>query len=565
MRRLFTTLSFLAAVLALSRCGFREQEAPEPAGGRPFTLVASPGETKTVNDGLSTKWEQDDPVSVFHAPSGGAAYKADGIFTIDNPETGHATGTITELSQGLYDWYLFYPGDSSYGGKSPGGNAVIPAAQTQSEYGSKAHLAGPGFPLGGKAEKVAWDAVPSVTLQPLAAVVKVHVTNAQATPARVTAVSFTAPEAVAGNFSVSWDGVFSATGENSETVTAAVAGGLLAQGESADIYLGIKPFQAAAGTTLTLRVTLVSDTGAETTAERSVTLGAATPFRRGLIKTLNYSFDGTFPAPKQYRFQKVTSVRNGHHYLLVATHGGTSYAGKFFADGVSSARMEVRQVTPEEGIITLTDTDGAFSFKESENGWTISQTTDGRFLFNNNQDNINISATPNAAGMYWTVDFDAAGAAAVANRTRQFKFNTTSSVMKFQTRLKTASGVIPELYELLDDELIAEEFLRKDEYGFYSFEGVDYCYTEGEYQLSVRTGAQGIAFRLLHPADYSALQVTPIPSGVAVGDEVTVDVKRFVKLNATLSVHSSMKVLKVEGDKVWLLSEDGSGIIAKTR
>ena len=137
--------------------------------------------------------------------------------------------------------------------------------------------------------------------------------------------------------------------------------------------------------------------------------------------------------------------------------------------------------------------------------------------------------------------------------------------MKFQTRLKTASGVIPELYELLDDELIAEEFLRKDEYGFYSFEGVDYCYTEGEYQLSVRTGAQGIAFRLLHPADYSTIQVTPIPSGVAVGDEVTVDVKRFVKLNATLSVHSSMKVLKVEGDKVWLLSEDGSGIIAKTR
>jgi len=297
MRRLFTTLSFLAAVLALSRCGFREQEAPEPAGGRPFELVASPGGTKTVNDGLSTKWEQDDPVSVFHAPYGGAAYIADGIFTIDNPETGHATGTITELSQGLYDWYLFYPGNSSYGGKSPGGNAVIPAAQTQSEYGSKAHLAGPGFPLGGKAEKVAWDAVPSVTLQPLAAVVKVHVTNAQATPARVTAVSFTAPEAVAGNFSVSWDGVFSATGENSETVTAAVAGGLLAQGESADIYLGIKPFQAAAGTTLTLRVTLVSDTGAETTAERSVTLSAATPFRRGLIKTLNFSFDGTFDIP----------------------------------------------------------------------------------------------------------------------------------------------------------------------------------------------------------------------------------------------------------------------------
>ena len=561
MRRLFTTLSFLAAVLALSRCGFREQEAPEPAGGRPFTLVASPGETKTVNDGLSTKWEQDDPVSVFHALSGGAAYKADGIFTIDNPETGHATGTITELSQGLYDWYLFYPGDSSYGGKSPGGNAVIPAAQTQSEYGSKAHLAGPGFPLGGKAEKVAWDAVPSVTLQPLAAVVKVHVTNAQATPARVTAISFTAPEAVAGNFSVSWDGVFSATGENSETVTAAVAGGLLAQGESADIYLGIKPFQAAAGTTLTLRVTLVSDTGAETTAERSVTLGAATPFRRGLIKTLNFSFDGTFPAAKEYYYSLASRIVSGRRYLLVSSFDARHYAAKAIPKGMTSGSMASQIVTPVSDVITLSSDEDAFCFETNGDAYTIRQ-KDGRYLYNLRKDDIGISEDPTETGKLWTVTAQSDNSFIVFNSTRQIRFVGASGL--FQTKIKSTTGGLL-LYELVNDEAIIEEFLSKDSFGVYGLEGENWIYNEGKDQLGVRGLSSGVAFRLLRPADFLVVEVSPIPETVTENMQLMLTIKIYENLSIRKSVEVAATVLRVQDDKVWMLSGIGTGLIVKTK
>ena len=564
MKHSLTILALSAVTLLMSQCGFREQEAPEPSGGRPFALIAAHGETKTVNDGLSTRWEMDDPVSVFHAPAGTASYIRDGLFKIDIPATGHAVGTVQELSTGLYDWYLFYPGNPE-NGSTPGGSVTLEGTLTQSGYGSKAHLAGPGFPLGGKAGKVAFDAVPSVTLRPLASVIRVHVTNAQATPSRIKEVSFTAPEAVSGAFQVRWDGVFTASGNVSPAIRTQVEGGaLLSTGETADVYLGLKPFQAAAGAVLTLSVVMEDGNGNQSYQERTLTLSSPVSFQGGLIKTLNFSFDGEFPAAKEYRFRKADSVKNGHHYLMVAAHNGLFYAGLSFADGVSTGRMEVRTVTPVEDVITLSDTDGAFKFAEAENGWVITQ-SDGRFLFNNNADNIGVSDAPTAAGKGWTIEFNADGAASIANRTRQFKFNTTSSVMKFQTRLKTASGVLPVLYELLDDDMIADEFAAKQQFGFYSFDGVDYCYTEGEYQLSVRTGTQGFAFRLLHPSDYSVVQATPIPSGATVGDCFDVDVKRFVKLTASFAATVQMEVIKVEDDKIWLLSEDGSGIIAKTR
>lgn len=297
MKHSLTILALSAVTLLISQCGFREQEAPEPSGGRPFALIAAPGETKTVNDGLSTRWEMDDPVSVFHAPAGTASYIRDGLFKIDIPATGHAVGTVQELSTGLYDWYLFYPGNPE-NGSTPGGSVTLEGTLTQSGYGSKAHLAGPGFPLGGKAGKVAFDAVPSVTLRPLASVIRVHVTNAQATPSRIKEVSFTAPEAVSGAFQVRWDGVFTASGNVSPAIRTQVEGGaLLSTGETADVYLGLKPFQAAAGAVLTLSVVMEDGNGNQSYQERTLTLSSPASFQGGLIKTLNFSFDGEFDLP----------------------------------------------------------------------------------------------------------------------------------------------------------------------------------------------------------------------------------------------------------------------------
>lgn len=565
MKKQIHILSLALAALSLVQCGFREQEAPKATAAGSFEIFAAPGETKTVGDGLSTRWEQDDPVFAFHAKAGTTTYVSDGIFVVDDPATGHALGTVEELESGLYDWYLFYPG-TDQAPAAPGGKATIASLQTQNGNDSPAHLAGPGFPLGGKAERVAFDAVPSVTLHPLAAALKVHVTNLQERTCRIKEVSFTAPEAIAGSFSVSWDGVFSAgDAQAAQTVCTSVSeGALLAQDGTADVYMGIKPFQAASGATLTLKVTMVDESGTEATQEKSVTLPAATSFTSGLVKTLNFGFTEAFPAAKEYRFRQVERVSSGHHYLMVATYNEVNYAGMFFDASVSSGRMNVRTVTPSEGIITLTDTDGAFKFVESESGWAITQ-MDGRYLYNNNVDNIGVGDSPVAAGMYWTISFDANGGAAIVNRTRQFKFNTTSSVMKFQTRQTSSSGLLPTLWELLDDELIIDEFASREKFGFYSLEGKNYLYTEGTDQLSVRARSTGVAFRLLQPATYTAYQVTGIPANPAVGDQFNVEIKQFVKLVAGISLNLQVKVVRVDGDRVWLLADDGTGVLAKIR
>ena len=108
----------------------------------------------------------------------------------------------------------------------------------------------------------------------------------------------TAPEAVSGAFQVRWDGVFTASGNVSPAIRTQVEGGaLLSTGETADVYLGLKPFQAAAGAVLTLSVVMEDGNGNQAYQERTVTLSSPASFQGGLIKTLNFSFDGEFDLP----------------------------------------------------------------------------------------------------------------------------------------------------------------------------------------------------------------------------------------------------------------------------
>ena len=562
MRRIFYTLSLAVAAISLSQCAFKEQEAPEAEGGVAFELFARSAETKTVNDGFSTKWEVGDEISVYHCVPGAKTPTFDGVFEIDDAEKGHAKGTVKELSSGSYDWFLFYPG-STEAPSQPGGYVTIEPNPSQSGNDSRAHLAGPGFPLGGKADKVLYTATPSVTLHPLLNVIEVHVTNAQALAARVKSVSFTAPEAVSGKFEALWDGSFTARGDNSETLSLSVEGGaLLDQGASASFYMGLKPFQAAAGSLLTLSVTMVTEDGREAVQEKSVSLPVATAFKSGSIKTLNFSFSETFPEPQTYTFRKVGSVRSGHHYLFVAEYNGVYYAGRYFDPSVSSGRMEVREVTPVQDVITLNDYDGAFRFSPYDDSWQITQ-PDGRYLYNNNADNIGVSATPVAGGMLWTVSFVTGGGAEISNRTRQIKFNTASTVLKFQSRQKTTSGLVPFLYELENDTLYEEEFKSLETPGVYGVNGQNWLYNEGKDQISVLQVSSGISFRLLTPSTYTAVQATDMPSTFIEGASFEITIKRFVKLEVSNSRTVQVKVLKVDGDRVWMISGDGTGIIAK--
>ena len=103
----------LVAIAALSSCN---KELADPNEGKigavPFEISASSIDTRTVNDGLSTKWVANDAINLFHAAAGTTAYTSDGQFTItsENLAANKFTGTLAAaLKAGNYDWYAFYP------------------------------------------------------------------------------------------------------------------------------------------------------------------------------------------------------------------------------------------------------------------------------------------------------------------------------------------------------------------------------------------------------------------------------------------------------------------------
>ena len=158
--------------------------------GTKFTISLNPV-TKTINDGLSTRWAEGDQVGVFHAVAGSTKYVNDGSFTYTS-----GTEFKGELSEALqpgnnYDWYVVYPYDERT--TSPKAMFInIPADQYQSEDGSMAHLCGSLCPLAGKSLNLSIGAPVEVTMNHLTTVMKLIVTNYEANPMDLNLVSFMA-------------------------------------------------------------------------------------------------------------------------------------------------------------------------------------------------------------------------------------------------------------------------------------------------------------------------------------------------------------------------------------
>ena len=78
----------------------------------PFEITAESVDTKTSIDGLTTNWEAEDAINLFHAEAGTTTYTSDGQFTItaENLDSKKFTGTLASpLEAGNYDWYAIYP------------------------------------------------------------------------------------------------------------------------------------------------------------------------------------------------------------------------------------------------------------------------------------------------------------------------------------------------------------------------------------------------------------------------------------------------------------------------
>lgn len=179
--------ALLAFVAVLTSC--EDQYAPlsPEQGNSDFAIYLL--DTRTVNDGYSTKWEIGDKVNIFHAEAGTDNFINDGAFTYS---AGNCfTGSLKEyLKEGKkYDWYVSYPYDPEM--TSPKYMCVnIPSVQTQLADGDMSHLCKELCPLAGVVRNVPAEQNPGVMMNHLVTVMKIKVTNYEAEPCELQTVSF---------------------------------------------------------------------------------------------------------------------------------------------------------------------------------------------------------------------------------------------------------------------------------------------------------------------------------------------------------------------------------------
>ena len=189
----------LVASLAFSACQEKEMDNPNdlPLQGERFVIRLTPP-TKTANNGLGTEWVNGDKVNVFHAEAGSGNYINDGAF--EYLGSGDFEGILgEELDKSkTYDWYVSYPYNEKM--SSPAEMTIsIPAAQTQDSDGSMAHLCGNLCPLAGKENGISGADVPAIDMNHLITVMKIKVTNYEATPCVLKTVSFSHSTDESGN------------------------------------------------------------------------------------------------------------------------------------------------------------------------------------------------------------------------------------------------------------------------------------------------------------------------------------------------------------------------------
>lgn len=264
MRRIFFWGLMLAMSASLmTSCTYQEWEpqssdntsagdgtvVPGTEKNVPFEIKAQITATKTVNEEGTLAWSVGDALNVYKTVSGATSFSDAGKVEFDKDDT--FKGILAEgLDKGYtYDWFMFYPYTEGLSISENNAGVVIGsqvgAAQTQSGYGNKDHVAGKSMPLFGYSMGVKAEDTPSATMQHLAGIIEINVTNGVTPPLTVNEVVFSAGEEIIGTFNIDFASdtpAYQAVNAGS-TAKLAVSGGTeLAKDETASFYLLVKPF-----------------------------------------------------------------------------------------------------------------------------------------------------------------------------------------------------------------------------------------------------------------------------------------------------------------------------------
>ena len=368
MKKIISWGMMLAAAFTLTNCA-KEIDAPvqEPESvGYPFEIIASTVDTKTVNDGMSTKWAAGDQINLFHAVGETTEYVNNNAFTLADVAEDRFTGDLAVAldPQEEYDWFAFYPYDSHIKTPANTSTGYMPVGsksnekQTQTGNNSMAHIAGANYPLAGKAIAVPAGDTPNITMSHLSSLLAINVTNNNDEPLTVTEVAFTAPVDIVGTYYINFAGEitpasFKNSGSSyvSNTATLTVKNGTaLPKGESAKFYLAVRPFTAESGKELTLSVNGHS---------KKISLSNAVTFNAGKIKTLNFGYDKEVSEATGIALPWVEDFSSKDLSKYVIVNGGSQT--KLYEEATAGGKSPEILISKGNGSMTATIATGGFS------------------------------------------------------------------------------------------------------------------------------------------------------------------------------------------------------------
>lgn len=369
-KHVFSLGLMLVSALAFTNCAKQEvvndspEQQPAVTAGVPFELSAGMDTKTQATDAGVITWAEGDELSVFHTEAGSTTYSKNDKFTFDSGSSFKGELQDGALTADAYDWYALYPYFSTI--PSPAnttkGYTTFAASQTQTGNNSMAHLCGTNVPMYGKATGVAKDTKPTITMNQAASIIKVHVTNTLDAPLTVTSVAFTAPVNIVGNYFINFAGAqpsFTETGTPKKTATLTVKeGDTIAKNGTADFYIVVKPFEAAANDEITVSVNGL---------EKTIKLASAVTFAPGKIKTVNFAYDEAVSmfmwdlTTNSYSAASASQVTWNHEKAqMVADKASASTAPNNYLGGDANNRTSSRfyaksklTITPSAGVLIL--------------------------------------------------------------------------------------------------------------------------------------------------------------------------------------------------------------------
>lgn len=276
MKKLFLMMGVVFGALALTNCtnDIDESIAPETAT-KEFALTVSAGDqTRTTIEDFTTSWAAGDQINLFYGWTRNDSdnkhydylYASANNFTITAANlasktfTGKVPSDFDETA--AYSFYAVYPYNANLTTPNNGSTTIIVGQTTQTQVGhnNTAHLCGANAPLIGKTEATN---TPAITMNHLAAIMELNVTNASTEEFTIKSIKVEAEQKIAGEFVVNFGRdvvVYGDTANSTNSATLTVNEGTkMAANEVAKFYISVKPFTAKAGETM--KFTITTDKG----------------------------------------------------------------------------------------------------------------------------------------------------------------------------------------------------------------------------------------------------------------------------------------------------------------